>query len=149
MYTVEEFDIGKTKVLKYILYKKRTEQEIRSKFSKIMQDDLLNDIIEYLKEANYIDDNEYIERAIHNFTLLKNLSIREIQYKLQTKGISKDDIEDYILSHEEELKEYEQKSAQNIAFKKSSSSEPEEIKLYLMKKGYKQESIRKALEQEN
>ena len=32
MYTVEEFDKEKTKVLKYILYKKRSEREIRNKF---------------------------------------------------------------------------------------------------------------------
>ena len=29
---VEEFDKLKTKVLKYILFKKRTEQEVRQKF---------------------------------------------------------------------------------------------------------------------
>ena len=32
MYTVEEFDKEKTKVLRYILYKKRTENEVRTKF---------------------------------------------------------------------------------------------------------------------
>ena len=32
MQDIEEFDKLKTKVLKYILYKKRTEQEIRQKF---------------------------------------------------------------------------------------------------------------------
>ena len=29
---IEEFDLMKTKVLKYIMFKKRTEQEIRLKF---------------------------------------------------------------------------------------------------------------------
>ena len=33
MQDIEEFDKLKTKVLKYILYKKRTAQEIRQKFS--------------------------------------------------------------------------------------------------------------------
>ena len=28
MYTIDEFDKGKTKVLKYILYKKRTESPV-------------------------------------------------------------------------------------------------------------------------
>ena len=35
MYTIEEFDKEKTKVLKYIIYKKRSEQEIRNKFAMI------------------------------------------------------------------------------------------------------------------
>ena len=54
MYSLEEFDKQKTKVLKYILYKKRTEQEIRKKFSKTIDENMLEDIIEYLKEAKYI-----------------------------------------------------------------------------------------------
>ena len=63
MYNIEEFDQQKTKVLKYILYKKRTESEIRTKFSKEMEENLLEDIIEYLKEAKYIDDKEYIRKT--------------------------------------------------------------------------------------
>ena len=35
MYTIEEFDREKIRVLKYILYKKRSENEIRNKFLKI------------------------------------------------------------------------------------------------------------------
>ena len=34
MYTIDEFDKGKTKILKYILYKKRSENEVRRKFEK-------------------------------------------------------------------------------------------------------------------
>ena len=79
MYTIEEFDKEKTKVLKYILYKKRTEQEIRKKFANIIDENMLEDIIEYLKEAKYIDDNEFIEKTINNFIALKNLSIKEIE----------------------------------------------------------------------
>ena len=47
MYSLEEFDEAKTKVLKYILYKKRTENEVKVKFSRVMQEDLLNDVIDY------------------------------------------------------------------------------------------------------
>ena len=148
MYTIEEFDEQKTKILKYILYKKRTEQEIRTKFAKTVKEDLLEDIIEYLKEANYINDNEYVERTINNFKALKNLSIRELTYKLLAKGIKKDDIDDYIYENREELEEYEQKSISNIIYKKQASMETEEIKQYLLKKGYKHENIRKVIEEE-
>lgn len=148
MYTIEEFDEQKIKILKYILYKKRTEQEIRTKFAKTVKEDLLEDIIEYLKEANYINDNEYVERTINNFKALKNLSIRELTYKLLAKGIKKDDIDDYIYENREELEEYEQKSISNIIYKKQTSMETEEIKQYLLKKGYNQENIRKVIEEE-
>ena len=146
MYTVEEFDKEKTKVLKYILYKKRTEQEVRRKFEQNIEPNLLEDIIEYLKEAKYINDKEYIEKTVNNFIALKNLSIREIQYKLLAKGLSKSDIEDYLYENRDELEEYEIKSASNIIYKKSLSMELEEIKQYLLKKGYKTENINKAID---
>ena len=146
MYTIEEFDKQKTRVLKYILYKKRTEQEIIRKFSKDIDENMLDDIIEYLKEAKYINDNEFIERTINNYMLLKNLSIKEIQYKLLTKGINKNDIEDYISNNRENLEEYEIKSAQNIIYKKIGTLEQEEIKQLLLKKGYKKENINTAME---
>ena len=147
MYTVEEFDIAKTKVLKYILYKKRSEQEVRKKFSGVMQEDLLNDVIEYLKEANYIDDKEFIIKTVNNLKMLKNLSIKEIKYKLMSKGLDKNDIEDYIYENKEELEDYEEKSAQNIISKKIVSMDIEDIKQYLQKKGYKQENINQAMEE--
>lgn len=145
MYTVEEFDREKTKILRYILYKKRSENEVRTKFEKSIEENLLEDIIEYLKEAKYIDDKEYIRKTINNFIALKNLSKREIQYKLLAKGLKKEDIEDYFYENKEELEEYEIKSAKNIIYKKSTSMEQEEIKQYLLKKGYKSENINKAL----
>lgn len=146
MYTVEEFDREKTKVLKYVLYKKRSENEIRQKFSKNIEENLLEDIIDYLKEAKYIDDKEYIRKTVNNFIALKNLSIREIEYKLYSKGIKKQDIEDYIHKNREKLNEYEIKSARNIVNKKVTSLEIEEIKKYLTKKGYKKDNVNTALE---
>lgn len=148
MYTIEEFDKEKTKVLKYIIYKKRSEQEIRNKFAKTIDENMLEDIIEYLKEANYINDKEFIEKTINNFKILKNLSIKEMKYKLMAKGLNKDDVEDYFYENKEELEEYETKSASNIIYKKSDSMEQNEIKQYLLKKGYKMDSINRAFEKE-
>ena len=144
MYNQEEFDREKIRVLKYILYKKRSEYEIRNKFSKTIDENMLDDIIEYLKEAQYINDKEYIEKTINNFIALKNLSIKEIRYKLLSKGLNKNEIEDYIANNAEELKEYEIKSAKNIIYKKSVTMEEEEIKSFLIKKGYKYENIEEA-----
>ena len=146
MYTIEEFDREKTKVLKYILYKKRSEQEIRNKFSKTIDENLLEDIIEYLKEAGYINDDEYVLKTVNQICALKNLSIKEIRYKLLAKGISKDKIDDYMSENRKEMLEYEEKSASTVAYKKSSSMEKEEIKNYLIKKGYTSDSIKKALD---
>ena len=143
-YSIEEFDKAKTKVMNYIMYKKRTEYEVRNKFSKTLEENLLNDIIEYVKEAGYLSDENYIERAVAEFMAIKNLSQKEINYKLYSKGIDKSLIEDYLASHSEELYEYELKSAITIFNKKINTMEEEEIKNYLRKKGYK-ESILKEI----
>lgn len=145
MCNLEEFDNAKTKVLKYVLYKKRSEHEIRTKFALTIEENLLDDVIEYLKEAKYIDDTVYIERTINEIMALRNLSLKEIKYKLFAKGLDKSLIEDYLYAHKEELEEYEKKSAENIIYKKSSSMDKEEIKNYLLKKGYKSDIISKVL----
>lgn len=141
-YSIEEFDKAKTKVMNYIMYKKRTEYEVRNKFSKTLEENLLNDIIEYVKEAGYLSDAQYIERAISEYKALSNLSRREIKYKLYSKGISNNLIEDYFSEHQEELYEYELKSAKNIFIKKKNTMDEEEIKNYLRKKGYTEEILK-------
>lgn len=143
---IEEFDKLKTKVLKYILYKKRTEQEVRQKF-KLDSGELLDDVIEELKELGYIDDRVYIEKAVREYMNLKNLSIKEIEFKLMSKGIKKTIIDDYIYNKREDLMEYEIKSAINIISKKISSTEEVELLNYLKKKGYMEESLKIAMEQ--
>ena len=145
MYTIEEFDKQKTKVMNYILYKKRTEQETIAKFENVIEQKLLDDIIEYVKQAGYLNDKIYIEKAIDEYINLKNLSIKEIKYKLITKGISKNDLEDYIQENKEKLIEYEIKSAYNILIKKSQMEEDMQIQ-YLQKKGYSFDNIKKAIE---
>ena len=141
MYTIEEFDTVKTKILKYVLYKKRTKQEIKIKFKNTIQEELLEDAIEELEQNGYISDNNYIKRAISEYMALKNLSIKEIKYKLIQKGISSKLIEEYIDKNIYELEEYEKNSVQNIVIKKSVNMDENEIKQYLYKKGYKQDNI--------
>lgn len=141
---IEEYDNLKTKVLKYVLYKKRTEQEVRQKFAE-NTGNLLEDVIEYLKQEKYIDDKSYIERSVNEYIALKNLSIRELTYKLYTKGLTKNLIDDYVCENKEKLLEYEIKSATNIINKKSALMESDELKQFLAKKGYMSETINIAI----
>lgn len=146
MYTIEEYDKEKTKVLKYVIYKKRTIREIKTKFKQVIDENMLEDIIEELKENGYISDENYIKRAVSEYIALKNLSIKEIKYKLISKGISNSMVEEYVSENIEELEEYEQKSADNIVLKKIVNMDETEIKGYLLKKGYREESIKNAMQ---
>lgn len=143
---MKQIDSLKTKVLKYTLYKKRTENEIREKFSE-EDENLLEDVIENLKELNYINDKDYIERSIQEFIALKSLSIKEVSYKLLQKGIKKSLIDDYICNNKEKMLEYEIQSAMKILRKKLVNNELEDAKSFLHKKGYMSECINIAVDE--
>ena len=134
---LKEFDAQKTKVFKYITYKKRTEQEVRNKFRGQIEEKMLEEIIDYLKEAKYLDDYEFIEKQVREYMNLKTMSIVEMKYKLATKGLDRKLIEKYIDNNYEELKEYEQRCIEKIKSKKAGTMEEQEIAQYLYKKGYK------------
>lgn len=142
---LEEYDKQKTKVLKYIIYKKRTEREVRQKFENTIEQEILEDIIEELKENSYINDNNYIQRAIAEYIALKNLSMKEIRYKLFAKGLNNDIIDEYFSNNKDDLIDYEIQSIKNIYYKKQYSMDKEEIKQFLIKKGYQMENIKEAL----
>lgn len=144
---LERIDKLKTKVLKYIMYKKRTEQEIRRKFSNIDEIDLLDDVIENLKEIGYINDENYIDRAVSEFINIRNLSLKELKYKLLSKGLNKDLIDDYFYKNSDKLEEYEINSARNIIIKKINGVEEQELIQYLLKKGYKSDLVKQVIKE--
>ncbi len=142
---LEKKDKLKTKMLKYIMYKKRTEEEIKRKFANIEETELVEEVIEELKEIGYINDSNYIDRAVTEHMNINNLSVKELKYKLMSKGLNINLIEDYASSKNEELTEYEINSAKNIILKKQGNTEEQDIIQYLIKKGYKIDNIKEAI----
>ena len=143
---MEELDKCKTRLLKYIVYKKRTKAEIRKKFAKEFDEDLLEEAISSLETNGYINDENYIKRSVDEFMAVKTLSIKEIRYKLMAKGLTSKEIDPYFEKNSEELNEYEIKSATKLAEKKEKQGMEEiEIKQFLMKKGYKSDNVKIAV----
>ena len=141
MYSIEEYDEYKTKVLKYVLYKKRTKSEVRKKFLNVIDEEILSDVINELEENGYINDNDYIKRIVNDFEALNNLSIKEVKYKLLSKGIESSMVEIFVSDNYDELLEYERESAKKIFIKKSNTMDELQIKQFLLKKGYRFEII--------
>lgn len=127
------------------MYKKRTEEEIKRKFANIEETELVEEVIEELKEIGYINDSNYIDRAVTEHMNINNLSVKELKYKLMSKGLNINLIEDYASSKNEELTEYEINSAKNIILKKQGNTEEQDIIQYLIKKGYKIDNIKEAI----
>ena len=95
---------------------------------------------------NYVDDSVYVERAIKEFIALRNLSIKEIVYKICQKGVNKSLVDDYVCKNKETMLEYEISSAKNI-IKKKQGQEEQEIKNFLYKKGFMSESVNIAFDE--
>ena len=139
----EELDKLRSKVLRYALYKKRTEKEIRTKFANENQD-YLDEIIDFMIEDNYINDSEYIEAYFYESSILRSQSIKEITFKLIEKGLNRNDIDKYIQAHSEDLQEYEINSAITLLNKRSDKEADKNIS-YLLNKGFSMDNIRLAI----
>lgn len=146
MYTIEEYDNAKSKVLKYILYKKRSKQEVKNKFYNSIEEEMLNNIIDELEENGYIDDFNYVERAVNEYIALNNLSLKEVRYKLMAKGINSGLIDEYFSKYQERMQEYEVYSARNLIIKKEKQMDENTLMQFLLRKGYKSDNIRQAIE---
>ena len=144
---LERIEKIKNKVFKFIVYKKRTEREVRDKFKDEIDEDLLEDIIEYMKEQKYLDDEDYVDRFVKETMNLKNTSIKDITYKLMGKGVSSNVIDDYICKNHETMIEYEVRSVRNVYLKKKDKLEEDEIRTYLFKKGFSGDSISQGIEE--
>lgn len=138
------------KLMKYVIFKKRTEKEVRQKCQKLQYtEEYTDDVIEYLIENNYINDKVYVEKYIQNVIRLKNSSIFEMKMDLLRRGVSEDYIDNYISENFEELMEFENQSAIKLANKKYFNTEIEKVKKYLISKGYKYDSVSLAIDNLN
>ena len=82
MYTIEEFDKQKTRILKYILYKKRSEGEEKEYYSNYldmtkMQSEWIKLVRERIRDNMTVTDDSLVD---WNFNILVNLSSKETKY---------------------------------------------------------------------
>lgn len=133
------------KLMKYVLFKRRTTKEVREKCKTLgFTEEYINEIIEYLEENGYLDDEKYVMKYILNVIKLKKKSIQEIRFDLIRRGIEERIIEKYIT---EDLRVFELKSAIELAKKKyKDCNDILKVKKYLAAKGYSREVINKAID---
>ena len=133
------------KLMKYVLFKKRTKNEVREKCKTMnYEEDYIEEVLDYLEENEYINDEIYVQKYIANVMRIKSVSINEIKIDLMRRGIDSHFIEDAI--DDDTLQEYELQSAMQIVRKKSKLMEIEKLKRYLISKGYSYDNITKAID---
>ncbi|MBQ6860147.1 MAG: RecX family transcriptional regulator [Clostridia bacterium] len=135
------------KLMKYVLFKKRTEKEVRQKCDRLeYTKEYTDEIIDYLIENRYIDDVLYVEKHIKNIMMLKISSVYEIRMDLLKRGIPQEYIDSYMNTHIEELNDFENESARKLAIKKYKSMDVEKIRRHMISKGYAYSNIADAID---
>ena len=134
------------KLMNYVLYKMRTVAEVRRKAQSLkLQEDYIDEAIDYLIEAGYLNDENYSKKYVENVMRLQQSSRNEIKIDLLKKGVSEDIIDEYAFT--DETLEFEEQSAIFLANKKYKlGTELLKIKKYLLSKGYSYESVSKAID---
>ncbi len=137
---------GKQKALAILKYMDRTEFELSNKLKQSgYTDNLVSEIIKYVKNYNYIDDNRYASTYVRYKKESKSKMI--IKMELKQKGIASEIINQVI---EEEYKEEDDDLAILKAIGKKTRdinnlSREDKVKLtgYLYRKGFTIELIKK------
>ncbi len=134
------------KVMKYVVFKKRTAEEVRKKCLTLnYEENYIDEIIEYLKEAGYIDDKVYIQKYINDIKKLKHMSIAQIRNDLIRRGLDSDLIDNIIMT--EDINEFEFESAKYLLNKKLKLGEDiDKVKKFLLNKGYSYSNVLKAID---
>ena len=132
------------KLMKYVLFKKRTRQEVKEKCHLLnYEEDYTEEVLNYLEENDYINDEVYTQKYIASVKRLKTVSRNEIKQDLLRRGVSEAIIEKYF---DEDLQEFELQSAIKLIQKKARTMEVPKIKRFLQNKGYSYDIIRKAID---
>lgn len=129
------FELAKEKALRYLVVAKKTEFEVREKLKKSnFEYEIIDKVISYLKELNYINDYEYVDAYIRQCMRLQNYSIYEIKNKLLQKGIKKDIIENKIQVLRDT--DYESNLVEKLLKGKLKNMEELKQKQYLYRRGF-------------
>ncbi len=133
------------KALRYILniLNKRdyTEYEIKSKLlKKGFDSQTINDVLNYVKEKNFINDRRYAENFVF-FKLKAGYGVKKIQYAMKEKGINENLISEF-LSKADEAKYGRAvfvKQLQKLSDKKNAR---EKLYAYMTRRGFKYDTIK-------
>ena len=129
------FEQAKEKAVKYLVLTLRTENEVRNKLKKLnVEEDIIEQVIEYLKGINYINDSNYIEAYIRQCIKIPKYSKYEIKMKLLQKGINKNLLEEKLEEHD--MQEYEKKIVEKLKSSKLKDMDEIKQKAYLYRRGF-------------
>ena len=129
------FEEAKEKAVKYLVLSLRTEEEVKNKLRKLnVDEDVICEVIEYLKGIGYIDDSKYIDAYLRQSVSIPKYSVYEIKMKLIQKGINKNLLSEKLSEFNKSA--YEKKIVEKLLNGKLKGMEPLKQKAYLYRRGF-------------
>ena len=89
----EMFLKGKNKALTILSKASQSEKKIREKLSHDFEEDVIDDVVDFLKKYNFINDNELATKIVNTNVNLNKFGKNKIKQNLYNKGIEKINIE--------------------------------------------------------
>ena len=89
----EMFLKGKNKALTILSKASQSEKKIREKLSDDFEEDVIDDVVDFLKKYNFINDNELATKIVNTNVNLNKYGKNKIKQNLYNKGIEKSIIE--------------------------------------------------------
>tara|TARA_B100000900_G_scaffold62684_1_gene48213 strand:- start:1896 stop:2363 length:468 start_codon:yes stop_codon:yes gene_type:complete len=111
------------KIQSYCLYQERCVREVKNKlFSLKVSSKSANDIIEYLIDNDYLNEERYSQMFVQGKLRIKKWGRIKLRYELKLKGINTKIIDNKInqISEEEYLNYFDQFSTNKIKYLKGS-----------------------------
>ena len=140
-----KFEIGKEIAIKYIAFKKRTEKEVITKLEVLnYSPSIIDKIIDYLKETDYINDERYLEKYFEELKMVKNWSARHVKQDLYNRGCE-------CTIPDNDLVNYEIQSIKNlygkykVKYPDASEEDTQEFIKALRNKGFMYDNIKKII----
>lgn len=133
---------GKNRALYILQRTAKTEHEIRERLKRDdYPDEIINSIIEFLKEYNYINDMEYAKDYLKGKSKIK--SHRQIEFELYKKGIKREVTKEVFGETDLDESLTIKRIIEKKKFEWESIGESEVHKLvnYLLRKGFSYEQV--------
>lgn len=129
-------EIAKEKALKYLLYKARSEKEMRRFLEKQKcTPEEIEEIIDYLYHFQYLDDANYAGMFVRDKIRFAPCGSIKLRYELSEKGIDEAFIEE-ALAENLPFSEEVLLAEQILERKNRTADDPQKIRRYLYGKGF-------------
>lgn len=92
----EMFLKGKNKALNILSKSSQSEKKIREKLVEDFEEDVIDQVIDFLKKYNFINDNELASRIVNTNVNLNKYGKNKIKQNLYNKGIERSAIDEAI-----------------------------------------------------